>query len=57
MVVLLQRLLNYIVPEKVHIMESGRIIYSGGIEVAGILEKDGYEGIRKVMEGKEPALA
>ena len=46
----LQRLLNYVVPEAVHIMEAGRIIYSGGIEVADILEKDGYEGIRSLIK-------
>ena len=46
----LQRLLNYVVPEAVHIMEAGRIIYSGGIEVADILEKDGYEGIRTLIK-------
>ena len=39
-----QRLLNYVVPEAVHIMEAGRIIYSGGLEVADILESDGYGG-------------
>jgi hypothetical protein len=58
----LQRLLNYIVPEAVHIMEAGRIIYSGGIEVADILEKDGYEGIRSLIRkeaaaGKQPVGA
>lgn len=39
-------------------MESGRIIYSGGIEVAGVLEHEGYEGVKKLLEGrKEPAAA
>ena len=34
-------------------MEAGRIIHSGGIEVADILEKDGYEGIRiLIQEGR-----
>lgn len=46
----MQRLLNYVVPEAVHIMEAGRIIYSGGIEVADMLEKDGYEGIRSLIK-------
>lgn len=50
------------VPEAVHIMEAGRIIYSGGIEVADILEKDGYEGIKTLIKkeaaaGKEPVAA
>ncbi|CAL5228417.1 g11548 [Coccomyxa viridis] len=44
-----KRLLNYVVPEAVHIMEAGRIIYSGGLEVADILESDGYEGIKSRM--------
>eukprot|EP00884_Botryococcus_braunii_P018272 jgi/Botrbrau1/5128/Bobra.0128s0036.1 len=45
-----KRLLNYITPEAVHIMESGRIIYSGGLEVADVLEADGYEGIRSLIK-------
>lgn len=45
-----QRLLNYIEPEAVHIMEAGRIIYSGGLELADVLEADGYEGIRKIIK-------
>jgi len=31
-------------------MESGKIIYSGGIEVAGVLEHEGYEGVKKLIE-------
>ena len=57
---LLQRLLNYVVPEAVHIMEAGKIIYSGGIEVADILEQDGYEGIKSRMReaaSKQPVSA
>ena len=37
-----QRLLNYIKPDYVHIMQSGKIIASGGIEIATVLEKEGY---------------
>jgi Fe-S cluster assembly ATP-binding protein len=37
-----QRLLNYIVPDKVHIMSAGRIARSGGAELAIELEKSGY---------------
>jgi hypothetical protein len=48
-----QRLLNYVVPEAVHIMEAGKIIHSGGIEVADILEKDGYEGIKALIRKAE----
>ena len=56
----MQRLLNYVVPEAVHIMEAGKIIYSGGIEVADILEQDGYEGIKSRMRqeaSKQPVSA
>jgi len=37
-----QRLLNYIVPDKVHVMVDGRIEKSGGAELAEELEKSGY---------------
>ena len=37
-----QRLLNYIVPDKVHVMAGGRIRKSGGKELALELEKTGY---------------
>ena len=37
-----QRLLNYIVPDKVHVMAGGRIAKSGGKELAFELEKSGY---------------
>ncbi|MDF7674949.1 Fe-S cluster assembly ATPase SufC [Acetobacteraceae bacterium ESL0709] len=38
-----QRLLDYIVPDKVHVMAMGRIIHSGGPEIALQLEKEGYK--------------
>jgi Fe-S cluster assembly ATP-binding protein len=37
-----QRLLNYIVPDKVHVMVDGRIEKSGGAELAQELETSGY---------------
>jgi Fe-S cluster assembly ATP-binding protein len=37
-----QRLLNYIVPDRVHILAEGRIVESGGSELAVELEKSGY---------------
>jgi Fe-S cluster assembly ATP-binding protein len=39
-----QRLLDYIVPDKVHVMLDGRIVRSGGKELAQELEKSGYAG-------------
>jgi len=37
-----QRLLNYIVPDVVHVMSKGRVVKSGGKELALELEKSGY---------------
>jgi Fe-S cluster assembly ATP-binding protein len=42
-----QRLLNYIVPDFVHVLHDGRIIKSGGKELALQLESQGYDGIIK----------
>jgi Fe-S cluster assembly ATP-binding protein len=40
-----QRLLNYIVPDFVHVLVDGRIVRSGGKELALALEEQGYAGI------------
>jgi Fe-S cluster assembly ATP-binding protein len=40
-----QRLLNYIVPDRVHILANGKIVRSGGKELALELEAKGYAGI------------
>ncbi len=40
-----QRLLNYIVPDKVHVMFEGRIRQTGGKELALELEENGYETV------------
>jgi Fe-S cluster assembly ATP-binding protein len=37
-----QRLLNYIVPDRVHVMAGGKIVASGGKELAQTLEAEGY---------------
>ena len=42
-----QRLLNYITPDFVHILSDGRIIKSGGRELALEVEKDGYTQLRR----------
>ncbi|HLC92982.1 MAG TPA: Fe-S cluster assembly ATPase SufC [archaeon] len=42
-----QRILNYLKPDFVHIMHDGKIIKSGGIEIAEELEKKGYADILK----------
>jgi Fe-S cluster assembly ATP-binding protein len=43
------RILDYITPDKVHVMVAGRIVESGGAEFAHKLEKDGYAkyGVRE----------
>jgi Fe-S cluster assembly ATP-binding protein len=40
-----QRMLNYIVPDYVHVMESGRIVKTGGKDLALDLEKHGYDWV------------
>src|SRR6476646_3948764 len=42
-----QRLLNYITPDFVHVMEGGRILTTGGKELALELEERGYEWVRE----------
>jgi Fe-S cluster assembly ATP-binding protein len=37
-----ERLLNYVVPDRVHVLSSGRIVESGGPELAQALERTGY---------------
>jgi Fe-S cluster assembly ATP-binding protein len=41
-----QRLLNYIVPDFVHVLQGGKIVKSGGKELALELEEKGYEGLK-----------
>ena len=50
-----QRLLDYIVPDVVHVMVEGRIVRSGGKELALELEERGYDFIKDELA--EPALA
>jgi Fe-S cluster assembly ATP-binding protein len=45
-----QRLLDYIVPDFVHVMYEGRIVKSGGKELALELESKGYDWIKKEIE-------
>ena len=42
-----QRLLNYIVPDRVHVLSAGRIVKSGGKELALELEARGYEWLEE----------
>jgi len=44
-----QRLLNYIKPDVVHVMMQGRIVKSGGPELAERLERDGYDWVKEEL--------
>jgi Fe-S cluster assembly ATP-binding protein len=44
-----QRLLNYIEPDVVHVLVNGRIVESGGPELATRLEAEGYAGLAKEL--------
>lgn len=48
-----QRLLNYIQPDFVHVMHQGRIIHTGGRELALTLEERGYDWIDDVQSQSE----
>jgi len=50
-----QRLLNYIVPDFVHVLVDGRIVKSGGAELALELEDKGYAGIENEARTATPA--
>ncbi|OXS77573.1 Fe-S cluster assembly ATPase SufC [Domibacillus enclensis] len=44
-----QRLLNYITPDHVHVMMQGKIVKSGGAELAERLEAEGYDWIKQEL--------
>ena len=46
-----QRILNYITPDYIHVLMDGRIVTSGGRELALELESKGYEWIKETVEG------
>src|SRR5512138_3301598 len=50
-----QRILNYIKPDFVHVMLGGRIVESGGADLALHLEEQGYDWVREKYE--EPAAS
>jgi len=58
-----QRILNYITPDQVHVLYKGRIVRSGGKELAYELEAKGYDWITSEIDGEtgvtseEPAEA
>ncbi len=52
-----QRILNYITPDHIHVMMGGRIVRSGGPELAHELEQKGYEGFRAELGVEDGAEA
>ena len=50
-----QRLLDHIVPDYVHVLMDGRIVRSGGKELALQLEEKGYDWIREEIAGSQTA--
>ncbi len=51
-----QRLLNYIVPDIVHVLVDGRIVKSGGKELAMELEERGYDWVRQLESPSSVAV-
>jgi len=45
-----QRILNYIAPDQVHVLMDGRIVRSGGPELAQELEERGYDWIKEAVD-------
>ncbi len=45
------KVLEYLEPEKVHVMHEGRIVKSGGMEIVGEIEKIGYDQYVSELEG------
>src|ERR671918_2519452 len=52
-----QRLLNYITPSSVHVLLGGRIVTSGGFELAEQLEAEGYAGLAQKLGLSEEDIA
>jgi Fe-S cluster assembly ATP-binding protein len=52
-----QRLLDHIVPDRVHVMAAGRIVRSGGRELAMELERDGYAWTEVTAHTEAPGPA
>jgi Fe-S cluster assembly ATP-binding protein len=44
-----QRILNYVKPDFIHVMMDGKIVHSGGPELALQLEEQGYDWIRQEL--------
>jgi Fe-S cluster assembly ATP-binding protein len=51
-----QRILNYVTPDYVHVLYKGRIVRSGGRELASELEEKGYDWITNAIDEAEGAV-
>ena len=49
-----ERMLKYLKPDHIHIMMDGKIVMSGGKELAAKLEEEGYDYVRKLLSEKNP---
>ena len=49
-----QRILNYVVPDIVHIFINGRIVKTGGKELAEEVEAEGYDRFETAARASEP---
>ena len=52
-----QRILNYVVPDVVHVLINGRIVKSGGKDLAREIEAEGYDKYEKAEEAKRYATS
>jgi Fe-S cluster assembly ATP-binding protein len=48
-----QRMLDYVRPDRVHVLLDGRIVRSGGPELALELEEKGYDWVREEVSSEE----
>jgi Fe-S cluster assembly ATP-binding protein len=51
-----QRMLNYVEPDHVHVLYKGRIVRSGGRELASELEAKGYDWITSEIDAQAEAV-
>ena len=42
-----QKLLEYVVPDVVHVLKEGKIVRTGGREIVDIIEKEGFDKFRE----------
>jgi Fe-S cluster assembly ATP-binding protein len=52
-----QRILNYVTPDHVHVLYRGRIVRSGGKELASQLEEKGYDWITNAIDAEDAVLS